>query len=171
MSDSLNIQEGFRKNSATLIAHLTDIVAASESGFASQPLESSSNWIIGHILLLRTFMLENILKVSSSELAYSTLSMYLLEDRGDDNRKPYSYLLKHLKESQEALSKHLQSLNTTDLEKDLSDTIETAFLDAIKDTSNYTSIGEIITLLLQKETELTTNFVTEQRTSKSTGIY
>lgn len=171
--------EGFTKNFDLLKSHLNDIVAASESGFGSQPIDTLSNWIVGHSLLQRKTILNQLTKISTNTSEWSTeeIKSYLSKENSN-HRKSYTELLLALKDTQISLLDYLSKISQRDFDKAF--TIKIGSEDnmpqnmLLKDTQvsdKNSSIKDVFFNILQKETELTRLFVEEQKKSKSTGIY
>ncbi len=180
------VKNDLTKNFNTLQRHLTDIVAATESGFGSQPIDTLSNWIVGHILIHRIALLNYYPDGSQSNLNW--LSLYprsylsFKTTNNDNDRKSYSTLLTDLKHSQNSIITLLDSLKDEHLQANYQSSQQdlnnksyslSALLASHTDllTIEQTSIRTMLVSLVEKESDLTLQFVQEQRQNSKTGIY
>ena len=171
------LKNTFTENFDTLKLYLTDIVAASESGFGSQPINSLSNWLVGNILIHRHDVLSHLGVESEAQWSTEEISIYFLQptDSNDDKRHSYVDLLSNLKYSQASLLNYLGNFDSTESRRIISNKDNNTILNNLatdaQETIESLSAYTILNLLADYESQLTQQFATEQRQNSKTGIY
>lgn len=137
------------KNFNTLKLYLTDIVAAEESGFGSQPITTLNNWIVGHIIFQRSTLLGQIGQETSFALDWSAeeTKAYSIKAQSNSHGQRISYkrLLTDLNSSQLAV---LATLDCLDLNQ-----------------------SEFLNTMISRETEGVLELSQHNRQNGKTGIY
>lgn len=150
-----NYKQAITAHFETLKLYLTDIIAAEESGFGSESIQSFGNWLVGHIILKRALLIVEIsdkkflLDWSNAEHHAYLNHAYLNMDGSKNNRLSFKGLLSNLVTTQTTIIDILDNFEPTQIE----------------------AFAEVIEMNASQEFERVLELTQEKRKSGKTGIY